>query len=103
VSRARWLASWARAVRRWWRNETPCPACGRDMTRLFMGGAYACHGCGEVWPGSGRWLYRRAPGREVIACRVCGEPFNPADLDAVVFHETHRPSLATGITGRATP
>jgi hypothetical protein len=28
---------------------------------------------------------------ERIQCRVCGELFNPGDLDQVIFHEVHRP------------
>lgn len=36
-----------------------------------------------------------------VTCGECGEKFDPADLDALVYHETgHRPRLASGIRGK---
>lgn len=31
--------------------------------------------------------------KDLIICSLCGEEFDPGDLDAVIFHEVHRPML----------
>lgn len=63
-------------------RECPCPAMVQEVHRRRA--AERAASCPEGW----------------LVCRGCGKPFDPAELDQVLFHEgDHRPVLATGVIG----